>query len=134
MNIDHIHFSMLADSISNSRWELQLLNNAFAPPIVEKVLKIDILLTPYDDKWVRTATVDGIATMKSAYAIITQDGYPSNVEVSGGWKNFWNIKAPPRALTLCWKLLLDRLPAGANLARLGLSEDRTCVLCEGALD
>lgn len=42
--------------------------------------------------------------------------------VDSGWephffKHFWKIKAPPKVITISWKVLRDKIPSKRNLVR-----------------
>ncbi|KAH1249782.1 hypothetical protein GmHk_05G013069 [Glycine max] len=68
------------------------------------------------DSWVWGADPKGIFSTNSAYLCV---------------KHLWNIKIPPRALVLAWRLLWDRLPTKDNLIRRHVTnENDLCPFCQ----
>ena len=48
-----------------------------------------------------------------------------------GFRQLWDIKIPPRALSFAWRLLWDRLPSKENLSRRQVEIDNDlCPFCQ----
>ncbi|KAH1253933.1 hypothetical protein GmHk_04G010476 [Glycine max] len=67
------------------------------------------------DTWVWGAEPKGIFSTNYAYLCIKAEQLSEDQCL--GFRQLWDIKIPPRALSFAWRLLWDRLPSKENLSR-----------------
>jgi len=80
--------------------------------LVGKISKTDSM-----DKREWRGEVDGHFAIRIAYFELENilEG-----EISSTFKIFWSLKSIPKALTVRWRVLLDKLPSKVNLVKKGL--------------
>ena len=85
------------------------------------------------DSWVWGAEPTGIFSTNSAYNCIRSDKlfYQPN----SGFRQLWEIKIPPTALSFAWRLLWDRLPSKENLIRRQIVlQNDLCPFCQSQVE
>ena len=109
-------------SFSEDGWEWNLLwrRNLFdhETEIASKfidLISMTRLNSNLNDTWVWRADISGNFSTKSAYQLL-KDEQSSEVQYLA-FRQLWDIKIPPRALSFAWRLLWDRLPTKDNLAK-----------------
>ena len=109
------------------RWNVDLINDLFAPDSAEAILKIVLLAFPKSDKLVWIIDPKGNFLVKSTVAINhTHDDRVDDVN----WKSFWKLRIHERYKILIWRIGNGILPTKLNIAlRLGFS-DNLCPLCK----
>lgn len=116
--------------MESKEWDLEIIKDIFevrdqhciVNTRVEYDLDTDILC------WKLEAT--GQYSVKTAYNLIQeQKGAWNAVNNNPLWKNFWNIKAPPKCSNLVWRAVSYCLPTKTALQTKHVQIDNICPVC-----
>jgi len=65
--------------------------------------------------------------VKSGYSVLNKEDLTQD---SGIFQLLWSLKVAPSATVCAWRILLDRLPTRANLAKRGIQiGNEWCPMC-----
>ena len=85
------------------------------------------------DDWVWGAQPTGMFSTNSAYNCLRSE--QSLHQPNSGFRQLWEIKIPPAALSFAWRLLWDRLPSKENLIRRQiLLQNDLCPFCQSQVE
>ena len=115
-------------------WRRNLFDNELgsASEFIDQISAISPI-ADMKDCWVWGADPKGTFTTSSAYLCIKGD-QPS-LALNHDFNQLWEVKAPPRALTLVWRLLWHRLPTKENLLRRQVPLDNDlCTFCQNQVE
>ena len=115
-------------------WRRNLFDNELgsASEFIDQISAISPI-ADMKDCWVWGADPKGTFTTSSAYLCIKGD-QPS-LALNHDFNQLWEVKAPPRALTLVWRLLWDRLPTKENLLKRQVPLDNDlCPFCQNHVE
>ncbi|KAL5144990.1 LINE-1 retrotransposable element ORF2 protein [Glycine soja] len=115
-------------------WRRNLFDNELgsASEFIDQISAISPI-ADMKDCWVWGADPKGTFTTSSAYLCIKGDQPP--LALNHDFNQLWEVKAPPRALTLVWRLLWDRLPTKENLLKRQVPLDNDlCPFCQNHVE
>ncbi|KAL5129477.1 hypothetical protein HKD37_U058137 [Glycine soja] len=85
------------------------------------------------DDWVWGAQPTGMFSTNSAYNCLRSE--QSLHQPNSGFRQLWEIKIPPAALSFAWRLLWDRLPSKDNLIiRQIVLQNDLCPFCQSQVE
>ncbi|PNX79373.1 pentatricopeptide repeat-containing protein [Trifolium pratense] len=85
-----------------------------------------------EDKLVWKEEQNGEYTVKSGYRILMEAKEAGRRRgIEGSWKCLWQIRAPPKAKHILWRICRDCLPTRAQLRQHYVQCPAACELCNG---
>jgi ribonuclease HI len=98
-------------------WDKGKIESIFPMHIACCILKIPLFGTLDDDKLVWVDNSNGLYSVKSGYKIMLNITglVHDQVNQQEGWKDLWNIRTPPKAKNLLWRISRGCLPTRLRL-------------------
>ncbi|KAL5191477.1 Kinesin-like protein KIN-12E [Glycine soja] len=119
-------------------WKFSWRRHLFDSELGEATAFIDqtsaiSLVTDLKDDWVWGAQPTGMFSINSAYNCLRFE-QPLH-QPNSGFRQLWEIKIPPAALSFAWRLLWDRLPSKDNLiSRQIVLQNDLCPFCQSQVE
>ncbi|KAH1192341.1 Coiled-coil domain-containing protein SCD2 [Glycine max] len=137
-NLDGTVASMGIFGENGWEWKFSWRRHLFDSELGEATAFIDqtSALSPVadlKDDWVWGAQPTGIFSTNSAYNCLRSE-QPLH-QPNSGFRQLWEIKIPPAALSFAWRLLWDRLPSKDNLiSRQIVLQNVLCPFCQSQVE
>jgi ribonuclease HI len=118
------------------QWDCNKITNLFSHAVAEEIMAVPLIREVQEDKLVWQEEQNGEYTVKSGYRILMQakeEGRRRGME--GSWRCLWQIRAPPKAKHILWRICRDCLPTRTQLRQHHVPCPVACELCnEGSED
>jgi ribonuclease HI len=111
-------------------WDKGRIESLFPLHTAQRILEIPLLHTGTDDAIVWVDNTNGCYSVRSGYKIMLQMTKAENgVMQNEDWNCIWNIRAPPKAKHLLWRICKGCLPTRVRLQDKRVPCPLSCPLC-----
>jgi hypothetical protein len=122
--------------VSNMKvWDKSKIESIFPIHVARCILKILLFGTLENDKLVWVDNANGIYSVKSGYKVMMNiTGLSHAVNQQEEWKDLWNIRAPPKAKNLLWRINKGCLPTRLRLQDKRVTCPLLCSICNQEIE
>lgn len=129
--LHNVKVSSLRDLYEN-QWDIDLIRDLFEARDANLILSIPVNVED-KDTWYWKYEKMGNYSVKSAYNFIRLDMVQlHNNDNFGFWRQFWNLKIPPKVKHFMWRALNGCLPTKDNLRQKRVEVLIDCHVCHNA--
>lgn len=112
---------------STATWNETLIHDRFVPLDVTWILSMPIYPSRDPDKILWKLSKDGMFSVRSAYYYAMENMTDSfHLQVSGNWKDIWNLKTPLKMNVFLWRVSRGCLPTREKLISRGVECPISC--------
>lgn len=116
-------------------WDMEVLNDIFVDRDKQCILNTRVEQDLNEDILCWKLENSGQYSVESAYKLIqNQKGAWNAASDSTFWKRVWNIRAPPKALSLVWRAVSNCLPTKSVLQTKHVTVENTCPVCNEEIE
>ncbi|KAK2450022.1 hypothetical protein QL285_009162 [Trifolium repens] len=106
------------------------IESIFPLHVAKRILEIPLFGTVEDDTLVWMDNTNGMYSVKSGYKVILNvTGMANEISHQEEWSHLWNIRAPPKAKHLLWRISKGCLPTRMHLQDKWVPCTQLCPLC-----
>jgi ribonuclease HI len=114
-------------------WDKGKVESIFPSHIAQRILEIPLLSTVQDDTIVWVDNNNGCYSVKSGYKVMLHvTGSVNGIMQQENWNCIWNIRAPPKAKHLLWRICKGCLPTRIRLQDKRVPCPLLCPICNQA--
>ncbi|GAU30587.1 hypothetical protein TSUD_392780 [Trifolium subterraneum] len=114
-------------------WDTFRILQLFSFDVADKILAVPLLSEVREDRMVWKEEENGEYTVRSGYKLLMREKEVGRrYGVTGSWKNLWQIRAPPKAKHLLWRICRECLPTRSQLWQHHVQCPINCELCNNA--
>ncbi|KAI5400556.1 hypothetical protein KIW84_065444 [Lathyrus oleraceus] len=127
INVDNVRLTNV------KQWDVQEIRDVFTHDVANDILKVPLLEDVLEDSMVWKEEQNEVYRVKSSYWLLRS--FQTNRLIcreEGDWGSLWNIKAPPRAKHLLWRIFRGCLPTRKKLRQHFVQCTPNCQLCENS--
>jgi ribonuclease HI len=111
-------------------WDKSKVDSIFPLNTAQRILEIPLLNAVKDDTIVWEDNANGCYSVKSGYKILLQSTKAEHILMQQeDWNCVWNIRAPPKAKHLLWRICKGCLPTRVRLQDKRVPCPLSCPLC-----
>jgi hypothetical protein len=102
-------------------------------PQAAEILMIPLLRDVKEDRLVWKEEQDGEYKVRSGYRLLMNEKEDVRMRgLAGNWKSLWQIRTPPKAKHILWRICRECLPTRTRLQQHHVQCPTVCELCRGA--
>uniref|UniRef100_A0A803QE18 Reverse transcriptase n=1 Tax=Cannabis sativa TaxID=3483 RepID=A0A803QE18_CANSA len=117
--------------INQQRWDVDIMADLFNDRDRALILGTPLLDSATTDKCSWFFETSGFYSTKSAYRFLQQN--EEEMQQSGEfWKNFWQLKVPPKVLHFGWRAISGSLPTRTQFQTKHVNVNNLCPVCNNA--
>jgi ribonuclease HI len=114
-------------------WDTGKIESIFPLHIAKRILELPLLSTVHDDSIVWVDNINGCYSVKSGYKVMLHvTGSMDGDTQQEDWNCIWNIRAPPKAKHLLWRICKGCLPTRMRLQDKRVPCPLLCPICNQA--
>ncbi|CAH9126569.1 unnamed protein product [Cuscuta epithymum] len=111
---------------TGKKWNKDRINTIFNSEESMQICSLPISLQEKEDGYWWSKEKDGNFSVRSCYRDLMYENVAGNWD---GWKDFWNLKIPPKIKYFIWQVLDGSIPSFTNLAKRGVPLQVVCKAC-----